>query len=63
MVRELKCRDAGNDCDQVIRAHSDEEVMEMAAVHASVAHPNLDLTPEVQEKMRGLIHEAPPVGK
>ena len=58
MVRELRCRDAGLDCDQQIRGHSDEEVMKIAAQHASVTHPELELTPEVQEKLKGLIHDA-----
>lgn len=58
MSRELKCRDAGLDCSEVIQGGDDEEVMQKAAAHASVKHQDLELTPEVQQKLKGLIHEA-----
>ncbi|MBA2312528.1 MAG: DUF1059 domain-containing protein [Actinobacteria bacterium] len=58
MARELNCRDAGLDCDEAIRGQDDEEVMQKAAAHASTSHPDLELTPDTQQKLRGLIHQA-----
>lgn len=37
-MKELRCRDVGFDCDGVIRAQSDDEVMRQAADHARQVH-------------------------
>ena len=58
MTRELKCRDAGLDCEGVIRAESDDEVMQQAAAHAQAEHPELNLDEATQNKLRSLIHDA-----
>jgi len=55
VARELNCRDAGLDCDEAIRGQNDE-VMQKAAAHASTSHLDLELTPDVQQKPRGLIY-------
>jgi len=36
--RELKCRDIGNDCDFVIRAGRDEEMLQFAGGHLCQVH-------------------------
>lgn len=56
VMRTLHCRDAGYDCDGVIRGNSDEEVMGQAAQHARDVH-GVEATPEVSEQMRNLIRE------
>lgn len=55
-MRTLHCRDAGFDCDGVIRAGSDEEVMGQAAQHAREVH-GVEATPEMAAQLRGLIRE------
>lgn len=55
---ELRCKDAGFDCAGVVRATTKEEVMRQAAVHAREQH-NVDVTPEMAEKIEALIHEQP----
>lgn len=55
---ELNCRDAGVDCDfRVIGASSEDELMQLAAIHAKMAH-NIDPLPaEMVEKVKqGMKH-------
>ena len=38
MAKMLRCRDVGFDCDAVVRAESDDEILAQVAVHAREAH-------------------------
>lgn len=55
-MKTLKCRDAGFDCDAVVRAETEQEVLEQAAAHAKEAH-GVDVTPEMAQQIQGLIRE------
>lgn len=55
-MKKLFCRDAGFDCEGVISASTDEEVLKAAADHAFSAH-NVQVTPELAEQLRALIVE------
>ena len=55
-MKELKCRDAGFDCDAVVHGESVDEVMAQAGPHAREAHV-VDVTPEMAGRIRGLITE------
>lgn len=57
-MRELHCADAGLDCEGVIKAETDDEVMRQAASHAADKHPELNLDGATQQKLRSLIHDA-----
>lgn len=37
-MKELRCREVGFDCDAVVRAESEDEVMRQVAEHARTAH-------------------------
>jgi len=52
--RQLSCRDAGADCDFLVRAETEEEVMTVAAGHAA-RHGLKEVTPELKNKMKFLI--------
>jgi predicted small metal-binding protein len=56
MMKTLRCREAGFDCDKEIRAASEEEVLEQAAAHAKADH-NVEVTPELAEQVKGFIRE------
>ena len=56
MAKVLHCRDVGFDCDGVIRAETEEEVLKKAAEHAQTVH-NLEITDEVIEKVRAAIRD------
>lgn len=42
MTRELRCRDVGFDCDAVVTAESDDEILRQAAEHAKDVHAMTD---------------------
>lgn len=56
-MKELKCRDAGFDCDAVVRAESVDEVMAQAGPHAKDAH-GVDVTPEMARQITTLVRDA-----
>lgn len=53
---QLKCKDVGVDCDFEIKgATSEEEVMQIAAVHAKLAHNMDKIPPELAAKAKAAI--------
>ena len=56
MMKTLRCRDAGFDCEREISADSEQEILQQAAVHARRDH-NVEVTPEMAEQIKGLIRE------
>ena len=57
MAKVLHCKDVGFDCDGVIHAETEEEVLKMAAEHAQTVHNLTELTEEVVEKVRAAIRD------
>ena len=57
MAKVLRCRDVGFDCDGVIRAETEEEILKKAAEHAQTAHNLKEITEEVVEKARAAIRD------
>ncbi len=55
-MKTLHCRDAGFDCEGVIRGNSEDEVLNKAAQHAMEVH-GVSATPELAEKLKTLIKE------
>jgi predicted small metal-binding protein len=55
-MKTLHCSDAGFDCQGIIRANSEEEVLKQAAQHAREAH-NVAVTPEMADQLKKLIKE------
>jgi predicted small metal-binding protein len=49
--RQLSCRDAGADCDFLVRAETEDEVMNLAGQHACLVHNMCEVTPELKAKM------------
>ena len=56
-MKVLRCRDLGFDCDFVIRAPTEEEILKQAAEHAKAVHNMENLPPEVVTKVRAAIRE------
>ena len=56
-MKELRCRDAGFDCDTVLRGDSNDEVMAQARAHAHEAH-GVEVTPEMREQLTPLVQES-----
>ena len=56
-MKELKCRDAGFDCDAVVHGETEDDVMAQAGPHAEDAH-GVRVTPEMAGQIRTLVHDA-----
>ncbi|MFQ6116653.1 MAG: DUF1059 domain-containing protein [Candidatus Bipolaricaulia bacterium] len=58
MVKVLRCRDVGIwDCDFVVRADTEEELLKKAAEHAKTAHSLEKITGEAVEKIRAALRD------
>jgi len=52
--KQLNCRDAGADCDFLIRAETVDEVMNIASEHACQVHHLCEITPEFKKRMESI---------
>ncbi len=53
--KELSCRDLGADCDFLVPAEKDDEVMTLVSEHFCGAHGRCEITPELKNKMQILM--------
>jgi predicted small metal-binding protein len=58
MTKELICRDVGFDCDAVVQADSEEEVMAQTATHAREVHGLQHIDDQTAARIRTQIHDA-----
>lgn len=58
-MKTLACREAGFDCNYVVKGETEEEIMRSGEEHAVNVHgmKKEDCTPEFKEKLRGLIKD------
>lgn len=61
-MKVVRCRDVGFDCEGVVRAENEEEVLRQVAEHASTVH-NVDVTPELAAQVKSLIQDEDKAGK
>jgi len=57
MTKVLRCRDIGLDCEHVIRANTEDEVLNKAAQHAQTEHGIKEISKEAAEKVRAAIRD------
>lgn len=59
MAKELRCGDVmpESGCKEVIRGKDEDDVMTKAREHARKSHNLTTMTPDVERKVRGAIHE------
>ena len=60
MGKTIHCKDVGFDCETVVRAGGEEEVLQLAAEHAKSVHGVGKLTSEMVEKVKSVIRDEPP---
>lgn len=58
MAKELRCRDVGMNCDKVIRANTEDEVMKQAAEHARKDHGLASIDDAMAKKVKSVIRNA-----
>jgi predicted small metal-binding protein len=59
-MKTINCREAGFECDYIVKGQSEEEVMKNGADHVTREHgmkPD-DITPQFKEKVRSLIRDS-----
>jgi predicted small metal-binding protein len=56
-MKVLRCRDVGFDCDSVIRAETEEEILRQAAEHAKTVHNLSQISEQAVEKIRAVIRD------
>lgn len=57
MGKRIRCADVGPDCDFEAWAETEEELMEMVALHAKQAHGMDEIPPEMAEQVRSAIRD------
>ena len=53
--KQLSCRDAGVDCDFLVRTESADETLDITAGHAKRVHGYKENPPEMATAMLGLV--------
>ena len=58
-MKTISCREAGFECDHVIKGQTEEEVVKNGAEHAIKEHgmKSEDMTSEMKEKIRALVRD------
>ena len=57
MAKVVHCRDVGFDCDGVVKAETEEDLLAQVAAHAQEAHGVTEVTPEIVAKVKSVIRE------
>jgi predicted small metal-binding protein len=57
MTKVVNCRDVGFDCEGVVRAETEEEVLALVAAHAKEVHNIETVTDEIVEKVRSVMRD------
>lgn len=57
-MKLVRCRDHGFDCEFEAHGHTEDDVLQQAAKHATSVH-GLEVTEAVVEQVRASIHDAP----
>jgi predicted small metal-binding protein len=60
VYKTINCREAGFECDYIVKGQTEEEVMKNGADHAIREHglKSEDITPQFKEKVRSLIRDS-----
>jgi len=53
----VRCREVGFDCNGIMRAHTEEELLAKVAQHARTVHHLTEITDEVVKKVKSVIRE------
>jgi predicted small metal-binding protein len=57
MAKVVRCRDVGFNCEGVVRAETEEEVLKQVAVHARTVHNLEAVSEEVVAKVRQVMRD------
>jgi len=57
MAKVLRCADVTGNCTEVIRAQTEEEVLQAAAKHAQERHGLVTIPPDMAAKVKAAIRD------
>lgn len=59
-MKTINCREAGFECDHVVKGETEEEVLKNGMEHAKKDHnmKEEDITPEMKEKIKSIIRNS-----
>jgi predicted small metal-binding protein len=57
MTLVVRCREIGFDCEGVVKAESEEQVLSMVAEHARTVHGLKEITPELVAKVKSVVRQ------
>jgi predicted small metal-binding protein len=57
MTKVVRCREVGFDCDGVVRAETEKEVLKQVAAHARTVHNVETVSEEMVEKVRQVMRD------
>lgn len=59
-MKAINCREAGFDCDYIVKGETEEEVLKNGIEHAKKDHniKEEDITLELKDKIRSIIHNS-----
>ena len=57
MAKEMRCADAGMECDYVAKGESTDEIMQQVAAHAAEVHGIAEVDDELAAKVQSLIRD------
>jgi len=55
MTYSIRCADSGADCPGAFTTATEDELMQHLQVHATIAHPEMELTPETVAQIKTLV--------
>jgi predicted small metal-binding protein len=58
MAKVVRCRDVGFNCEGVVRAETEEEVLKQVAAHAKSVHNLQTVSEEVVAKVRQVMRDS-----
>ncbi len=57
MTLVVRCRDVGFDCEGVVKAETEEELLATVAAHAQTVHDVKEITPELVAKVKSVVRQ------
>jgi predicted small metal-binding protein len=54
MAYSMRSADTGADCSGAFSADTEDELMQHVEIHATVAHPDMELTPATVQQVKSL---------
>jgi predicted small metal-binding protein len=58
MAYSIECKDLGTTCPGAFTSATEGELLKHVEVHASIAHPEMELTPETVDAVKAIVRQS-----